>query len=201
MQRRLLEHARREAESGETFVEFRLDHLDYPEHGIKVIRDVLKQHAGCIILATCRRHQNHGKFNGSVEQQLGILDLAVSAGAQAIDVEIETVEAAAEKLGAFRGRCQIVISYHNFETTPQLEGVLKRMTRFPADAYKIVTTARKPSDNARVLALARAYPRDAAGGSRDGRAGFSHARAFAGIRRNVYVCGAAGGRKAPPPGR
>jgi 3-dehydroquinate dehydratase / shikimate dehydrogenase len=155
----LLEHARREAESGETFVEFRLDHLDCPEHGVKVIREVLKQHPGCIILATCRRHQNHGKFNGSVEQQLRILDLAVSAGAQAIDVEIETVEAAAEKLSAFRGRCQIVISYHNFETTPQLEGVLKRMTHFPADAYKIVTAARKPSDNARVLALARANPR------------------------------------------
>jgi 3-dehydroquinate dehydratase/shikimate dehydrogenase len=155
----LLEHARREVESGEGFVEFRLDHLDYPEHGVKVIREVLKQHAGCIILATCRRHQNHGKFNGSVEQQLRILDLAVSAGAQAVDVEIETVEAAAEKLGTFRGRSQIVISYHNFEATPQLEGVLKRMMRFPADAYKIVTAARKPSDNARVLALARANPR------------------------------------------
>jgi len=83
---KLLEHARQEAESGETFLEFRLDHLENPEHGTKVIRELLKQHPGCIILATCRRHQNHGKFNGSVEEQLGILDLAVNAGAQAIDV-------------------------------------------------------------------------------------------------------------------
>src|SRR5689334_16696557 len=79
----LLDHARQEADSGETFLEFRLDHLDHPEHGVKVIREFLKQHPECIILATCRRHQNHGKFNGSVEQQLNILDLAVSAGAQA----------------------------------------------------------------------------------------------------------------------
>jgi 3-dehydroquinate dehydratase/shikimate dehydrogenase len=156
---RLLEHARQEAESGETFLEFRLDYLDSPEQGIKVIREVLKQHPGCIVLATCRRHQNHGKFNGGVEQQLRILDAAVSAGAQAIDVEIETAEAAAERLNSFRGRCQIVISYHNFETTPQLDVLVKRMTRLPADAYKIVTAARKPSDNARVLALTRAYPR------------------------------------------
>jgi 3-dehydroquinate dehydratase/shikimate dehydrogenase len=156
---RLLAHARQEAESGETFLEFRLDYLDSPEHGIKVIRDVLKQHPGCIILATCRRHQNHGKFNGGVEQQLRILDAAVNAGAQAIDVEIETAEAASERLNSFRGRCQIVISYHNFETTPQLDALVKRMTRLPADAYKIVTAARKPSDNARVLALTRAYPR------------------------------------------
>ena len=33
------------------------------------------------------------------------------------------------------------------------------MMRMPADAYKIVTTARKPSDNVRVLALAKRYPR------------------------------------------
>ena len=156
---KLLEHARQEAESGETFFEFRLDHLENPEHGIKVIRELLKQHPGSIILATCRRHQNHGKFNGSVEEQLRVLDLAVDAGAQAIDIEIETAEVAAERLSAFRGRCQIVISYHNFETTPQLDALVKRMTLLPADAYKIVTTARKPSDNARVLALARSYPR------------------------------------------
>jgi 3-dehydroquinate dehydratase/shikimate dehydrogenase len=156
---RLLEHARQEAGCGETFLEFRLDYLDQPENGIKVIREFLKAHSGCIVLATCRRHQNHGKFNGSVEEQLRILELAVGAGAQAIDIEIETAEAASEKLSAFRGRAQIIISYHNFETTPQLDSVVKRMTRFPADAYKIVTTARKPSDNGRVLALARAYPR------------------------------------------
>src|SRR5690349_6752357 len=117
----LREHARQEAESGETFLEFRLDYLDLPENGIKVIREFLKAHSGCIVLATCRRHQNHGKFNGSVEEQLRILELAVGAGAQAIDIEIETAEAASEKLSAFRGRAQIIISYHNFETTPQLD--------------------------------------------------------------------------------
>ena len=64
---KLLEHARQEANDGESFLEFRLDYLDIPESGVKVIRDFLKQHAECIVLATCRRHQNHGKFNGSVE--------------------------------------------------------------------------------------------------------------------------------------
>src|SRR5712692_5105634 len=156
---KLLEHARQEADDGESFLEFRLDYLDSPESGVRVIHDFLKQHPECIILATCRRHQNHGKFNGSVEEQLRILDLAVHAGAQAIDIEIETAEAAAEKLSAFRGRAQIIISYHNFETTPPLDALVKRMTRLPADGYKIVTTARKPSDNARVLALARAHTR------------------------------------------
>src|SRR6476646_4435217 len=132
---KLLEHAQREADDGETFLEFRLDYLDSPEDGVKIIREFLKEHSDCIVLATCRRHQNHGKFNGSVEQQLRILDLAVQAGAQAIDIEIETAEAEIGRLNAFRGRTQIIISYHNFESTPQLDGVLKRMTRFPADGY------------------------------------------------------------------
>ena len=155
----LLEHARREAEAGEAFLEFRLDYLPDPEQGARVISDFLKRHPECTVLATCRRHQNHGKFNGSVEEQFRVLELAIAAGAQAADVEIESVEAASEKLNTFRGHARIVISYHNFESTPQLDTLLKRMTHYPADAYKIVVAARKPSDNARVLALTRSHSR------------------------------------------
>ena len=156
---RLMEHARREAENGETFLEFRLDHLERPEQGIAVIRDLLKEFPDCILLATCRRHQNHGKFNGSVDEQLAVLHAAIQAGAKAIDIEIESAEMVPEKLSGVRGRAQIVISYHNYQSTPQLDPVLRRMAKIPADAYKIVSTARKPSDNARVLGLARANPR------------------------------------------
>jgi 3-dehydroquinate dehydratase / shikimate dehydrogenase len=38
---KLLEHARREADAGESFFEFRLDHLATPEQGIAVIRKFL----------------------------------------------------------------------------------------------------------------------------------------------------------------
>ena len=37
---------------------------------------------------------------------------------------------------------------------------MNRMMRVPADAYKMVTTARKPSDNVRVLAVAEASPKE-----------------------------------------
>src|ERR1041384_2587963 len=90
----LIYHARREAEAGEIFLEFRLDFLDDPRKGAEAIARFLEQFPDCIVLATCRRHQNHGKFNGSIEEQLAILDLAIRHGAQAIDVEIETAEAA-----------------------------------------------------------------------------------------------------------
>jgi 3-dehydroquinate dehydratase/shikimate dehydrogenase len=111
------------------------------------------------VLATCRRHQNHGRFNGSIEDQFKILDAAAEAGARALDVEIETAEVATPRVEALRAKAYLVVSYHNFEGTPALEAVFRRMAKVPADALKIVTTARKPSDNLRVLALAKQHAR------------------------------------------
>jgi 3-dehydroquinate dehydratase / shikimate dehydrogenase len=155
-----MEHARREAEAGEAFLEFRLDFLDRPHQGAEAISAFLERHPECMVLATCRRHQNHGKFNGSIEEQLAILDLAVRSGAQAVDIEIETAEAARERMTQFRGRVQVILSYHNYEATPPMDTIVNRMMKVPADAYKIVTTARKPSDNVRVLTAAKALPKE-----------------------------------------
>jgi 3-dehydroquinate dehydratase/shikimate dehydrogenase len=156
----LLDHARREAAAGEVFLEFRLDFLDKPAAGAAAIPAFLGEFPDCILLATCRRHQNHGRFNGSIEEQLAILDLAVKNGAHAIDVEIETAEVSKDRLNQFRGRTQVIVSYHNFEATPPMDTVVNRIMKVPADVYKMVTTARKPSDNVRVLSVAKALPKD-----------------------------------------
>ena len=156
---KLLEHARQEADAGETFFEFRLDYLPDPEQGLPIIRKFLATHTDCSICATCRRHQNRGRFNGSIEEQIRILNAAVDAGAKAVDIEIESAESVLAKLDAFHGRARVILSYHNYDGTPAPEAVLRRMMRIPADAYKIVTTARKPSDNHRVLSLTRSNPR------------------------------------------
>ncbi len=151
----LLEHARQEIDAGEQFFEFRLDYLARPEQGIKAIRDFLTAHPDCSVLATCRRHQNQGRFNGSIEEQVRILNAAIDAGAQAVDVEVESAENIAADLQPLRGKALLIVSHHNYSGTPAMEPVLRRMLKIPADAYKIVTTARKPSDNARVLGLAK----------------------------------------------
>jgi 3-dehydroquinate dehydratase / shikimate dehydrogenase len=153
---RLIAHARREMDAGERFFEFRLDYLSAPEQGIAALAGFLGQHPDCVILATCRRHQNQGRFNGSVDEQVRILNAAVEAGAKAVDVEVESAENVAADLDVLRAKASLVLSYHNYDGTPALETVLRRMTRIAADAYKIVTTARKPSDNSRALALLKA---------------------------------------------
>ena len=152
---KLLEQASREALAGETFLEFRLDHLSNPAEGTAAIRAFRAQYPGCSILATCRRHQNHGKFNGSIAEEVRILLDAVSSGARAVDLEIESAETAGPMVEELRSAAFLIVSYHNFDGTPSVDVLVRRMSRVPADAYKIVTTARKPSDNFRVLSIAR----------------------------------------------
>jgi len=155
----LIQHARRDAEEGERFLEFRLDYLEQPLEGVQAIKGFLKLYPDATILATCRRHQNHGKFNGSVDEQIQVLEAAIDAGAAAVDLEIESAETVVPKTQNLRARACFVLSYHNFETTPNLDPILRRMLKVNADAYKIVTTARKPSDIQRVLGIAKANPR------------------------------------------
>lgn len=156
---RLLELARHEAEAGETFLEFRLDYLPSPAAGAQAIGTFLEQNPNVIVMATCRRHQNHGKFNGSIEEQLRILEQAIDSGAKAIDIEIETAELVPARCAELRTKTQLIVSWHHFETTPPLDPVLKRMKKVPADIYKIVGTARKPSDTGRILAASRLSPK------------------------------------------
>lgn len=156
---KLLEHARKEADAGERFLEFRLDYLPRPQDGMAVIRQFMNLYPDAFLLATCRRHQNHGRFNGSIEEEFRILAAAVDAGARAVDVEIESAETPMARMSLLEGRAQVIVSYHNFEGTPAMDPVMRRMLKVPAAAYKIVTTARKPSDNLRVLSLAKSYPK------------------------------------------
>jgi 3-dehydroquinate dehydratase/shikimate dehydrogenase len=155
----LLAHARQEVEHGERFLEFRLDYLPRPTEGVAAIREFLAQQPDCTILATCRRHQNHGRFNGSIEEEIKILGMAVEAGAGAVDIEIETAENAPGLLDALRAKAFLLISYHNFSGTPAMEPVWRRLTRISADGYKFVTTCKRPSDCGKVLGLARSHPR------------------------------------------
>src|SRR5215475_14081625 len=88
----LIAHACAEYAEGERFLELRLDYLASPERGVQAIRKFLSRHSDCVIMATCRRKQNQGRFQGSIDEQLRILEAAIEAGAKVVDVEIETAE-------------------------------------------------------------------------------------------------------------
>jgi len=151
--------ADREYKDGNTFLEFRLDYLPDPAAGVEVIRKLRKSLPDAHILATCRHKRASGHFRGDVKQQVAILESAAVAGAALIDLEIESAESAKSTVATLAEAAPLCISYHNFENTSALEPVLRRLERVPASVYKIVTTARKPSDNLRLLQFARAHHR------------------------------------------
>jgi 3-dehydroquinate dehydratase / shikimate dehydrogenase len=148
-----------EYKDGNTLLEFRLDYLPAPESGIAVIEAFLKTRPDARVLATCRLEGHSGHFKGKIEQQMKLLAKSASAGAFAIDVEIESAERAAAAVESLRNRTPVVVSYHNFDSTPSLDPVLRRLMKAPADAYKIATLARKPTDSLRLAEFLRQHPK------------------------------------------
>jgi len=149
--------AEAEYKDGNTFLELRLDYLRDPPAGINLIRSFHKHYPDVHLLATCRLKQNNGRFTGSVEQQIAMLQDAAKAGSTVLDLEIESAERARVGVLTLRDSAPLIISYHNFQNTPALDPVLRRLRRIPAAAYKIATTACKPSDNLRLLQFAREH--------------------------------------------
>ena len=147
--------AESEYKDGNTLFEFRLDHLAEAASGIQVIRAFQRRYSDARVLATCRHQQNHGAFTGSIERQVAILRDAAIEGSAALDIEIESAEQAESALPSLRERAPLIVSYHDFESTPTLARILRRLERIPAEAYKIAVTARKPADNLRVVEFAR----------------------------------------------
>jgi 3-dehydroquinate dehydratase/shikimate dehydrogenase len=152
--------AQHEYKDGGAFLEFRLDYLPDPARGVTLLRDLRETYPDLQILATCRHQRYHGHFAGSAERQIEILGDAGQAGAAVMDLEVEAAEPSKAAAAALRTIAPLIISYHDFEKTPALQPVFNRLRRVPADAFKIAVTARKPSDNLRLLDFLR-QPHDA----------------------------------------
>ena len=148
--------AETEFKDGNSFLEFRLDYLDSPQAGIDVLKDFKVKYPEAYLLATCRHRQAAGHFQGDVQRQIQLLNAAARAGATFVDLEIETAEQTKPELNALRELAPLCLSYHNFESTPALAPILKRLERIAADVHKVAITARKPSDNLRLFDCLRA---------------------------------------------
>ena len=151
----LEEVAEHEYRDGATFFEFRLDYLPDPAAAFDLIRDFRRVHPDAHILATCRHKHAGGEFSGTLDEQLAILRSSAQAGAELVDLEIESAEQMKSAAASLRESTLLVVSYHNFQSTPSLDRVMQRLRKIPADVYKVATTARKQSDNLRVINLLR----------------------------------------------
>ena len=130
------------------FLEFRLDYLSRPGQILPKIKRFFEMHPQAVVIATCRRAANGGKFRGTVASQLELLSKAAGAGCQLVDVELQSAaHSNPQHLQKLRTRGALILSFHDFHATRRLDETLQKMKAFPADFYKIVSTATTLYDN------------------------------------------------------
>ncbi len=140
------------------FMEFRLDYLSNPAAGLPKLKHFLDMHPEVTVIATCRRAVNGGKFKGSAASQLEILTKAASAGFQLVDIELQSVEILkAAALAGLKDRVGVILSFHDFKGTRKLEDTFADMKQFPADFYKVVSTATTLYDNVHMMKFLQAH--------------------------------------------
>ncbi len=112
-----------------------------------------------LTLATCRRVQAGGRFQGSVEEQVEVLAAAARAGCQWVDIEIESVKALRHPPFKAFAPAKVIVSYHNYRSTPELSTIYRRLARLPVEAIKIASHARNLQDNLKVQKLLKSNRR------------------------------------------
>src|SRR5437588_10094669 len=130
------------------FLECRLDYLSRPALAHPKIKRFTEYHPHVVVIATCRRVANGGRFRGSIASQLDLLAKASAAGCQLVDIELQSASRLKpQQLQRLRSRAALILSYHDYRATRKLEETLEKMAAIPADFYKIVTTATTLYDN------------------------------------------------------
>lgn len=135
-----------------SFLEFRLDYLSKPALALPKIKRFVESRPGVVVIATCRRVASGGKFRGSIASQLDILGKAATAGCQLVDVELQTAsKCKPDQLKKLRAKAGLILSFHDFRATKKLDETLEKMLVYPADFYKLVSTATTLSDNVSMI--------------------------------------------------
>jgi 3-dehydroquinate dehydratase I len=131
----------------ESFAEIRIDLIKpSPEQVDIIFSKPLK------LIATCRPDEYDN------DKRLDILKKAIRAGAVFVDLEIESEAGFKNDLirVAKESHCQVILSYHNFERTPDIKTlrvVVDDCFRAGADIAKIACQVNSNSDAAKILAL------------------------------------------------
>jgi 3-dehydroquinate dehydratase/shikimate dehydrogenase len=135
------------------FLEFRLDYLDKPILAMPKLKQFLADNTAVTAIATCRRAANNGKFAGNVAAELEILTKAAEAGFQIVDLELESAEHLKKaELQTLRDTgVALIVSYHDFHATKDLEAIYDRIQPFKPDFIKIVSTAKHLADNVTMM--------------------------------------------------
>ena len=148
-----------ESQPDARFIELRLDSLPKPASALPKIKEFLADHREVTAIATCRRKQFGGSFEGPLSAELDVLTKAAEAGCRIVDLEVESAEEASPRqLDQLREKLRaagtaFLVSFHDFTRTKNLEQAAQRIEALHPDFVKVVSTARSLADNLAVLKL------------------------------------------------
>jgi 3-dehydroquinate dehydratase / shikimate dehydrogenase len=135
------------------FLEFRLDYLEKPLLALPKLKHFFAHNTAATAIATCRRAAGGGKFVGSVAAEVEILSKAAENGFHIVDLELESAESMkkADLQKLRETGVALIISYHDFNATKDLDGIYERIAPFAPDFVKIVPTAKSLVDNVTLI--------------------------------------------------
>jgi 3-dehydroquinate dehydratase-1 len=127
--------------------EIRIDLTEFNDSEIKQIFSLRKR-----TIATCRP----GKIKEA--ERVEVLKMAIESGASFVDIEYEASQEYKEDMIRFAHshQCEVIISYHNYEKTPdleELEDIMIKCYSQGADIAKIATHVNVNRDNSKLLSL------------------------------------------------
>jgi 3-dehydroquinate dehydratase / shikimate dehydrogenase len=135
-----------------SFIEFRLDYLSKPALGLQKIKAFVEYHPEALIIATCRRTASGGRYRGSIASEVNILVKAAGQGCHLVDLDVESASRLkAADFTRLRRSAGLIVSTHDFRGTRKLEETFARMKPYPADFFKVVSTANTLSDNVEMM--------------------------------------------------
>ncbi|CAI9776852.1 unnamed protein product [Fraxinus pennsylvanica] len=140
---------------GADIVEIRLDHLKI----FNPRTDIEKLIKACPLptLFTYRPMWEGGQYDGDEKSRFETLQLAMELGADHIDIELKAAHEFNDFLhGNKPGKCKVIVSSHNYDSTPPVEdlgNLVARIQAAGADIVKFATTALDITDVARVFQI------------------------------------------------
>ena len=128
-------------------VEVRLDLMKLDPKKIEILAMQCRQW-----IATCRPN------NHTEQERTTLLAAAIRSGANYVDIEYESESAYRQTLIdlAKQYQCKVIISYHNFESTPDIDTlnqIIRHSEVMGADCVKLAVTANSTADCTRVMSL------------------------------------------------
>ena len=131
---------------GAELVELRVDYVGRSVN----LKRLLEDKPGPVVI-TARRREDGGRWMRSETERLALLRTAIVEGVEYVDIEADV----ASQIPRY-GKTKRIISFHDFEETPEnLEELHAAMAEEDADIVKIATMANSFSDNLRMIELVK----------------------------------------------